>query len=477
MSDIYKNFLVIIEEINRFNSLVQSKEFLSISREDHWCMLPNPNGMGHIIIGRKAALCFEKISQQTLSEDMDLKFRVSLREIRKAIEWVFTNQVIKNGNRLTDRLASKIITTACNHVRNKKITKKTFFIPCVISDSQGKQKFDLGGVSFYSHEAFFEKFDGKLSAYTQSVASKFLADEKDIILRKRPRVFPAKEREWPLIEINKISKHFEEELRKYYSSYHWIAVIEVSGFDDVVGQRIAEYSVETALNILRLFIGNGQVERFRQSGRRRPEIKQSRMTMNEKGQLEISLSNHGEEALLDENWSTKLFSGKSGDWIRLAGSLIDYLKSGQEIPLIYQRLIDALWWYGDAVSEPFSHVRIIKYSNALEAFLCTSNVDISHQLSVRHAYLCSRNIHLEGVERFDQIKRFYDARSAIVHGRRSPLDSHFDNVSYLGERLASETLLDGLDWTYFLALQNVGMNEKEIGYFFDNELPNFAYGI
>lgn len=475
MNENFRDFSHIIGEMNHFTQLINDNKFSEISREDHLRFIDNPNEIGHKTIGRRGSLLFQEVSKRALNADETIRYRASLQTIRKAIEWHFADQILKSKKRLTSDLADKIVGKAVKYVRENKIKTVTHYIPCILAQETDRPEFSIGQVRFQTTDAFFEEYGSKITEHTKSTEAKFTQDEKLLILGARSRLLLAKDHGWPVVEIKKSARYFEDNLREYFSSYRWIASTKTEGFDNTIGERVARASVETALNIMRLFIGGYHADHFRLGGGFRDESKGVTLTEDQQGKLLISTTRRNEDATLGDDWLDFLFSPESEGWIHTAGSLISFIQSGISVPLLYQRLIDALWWYGEAVSEPLPHAKVIRYANALEVFLGTSSKDISHQLALRASYLCSKDVISEGSEWYDKTKKFYDARSRLVHGRMSPMDPEIDEYVSLGESISSKVLMDGLSWTLYLSHQNHRMGEKEIARYFEQRLPWFSF--
>lgn len=477
-SDNFIDFCSIIGEINHYIGLANAQKFNEIDRLDHLHFLSNPSGVGHTIIGREGTRLFNRLITRAIQNDEFLRFRASTQTVGKAIKWQFNHQILKSKKKLTPALADRIIGRACRHVRTKKLETKTNFLPCVLAQDSDRDEFWIGPVRFQTMELFFSENEQRLSEFTQSVETRYTENEKSILLGERSRLLPPKNGSWPKREIKQSAKFFEDLLREYLSTYRWIASTELKGFDKYIGDRITRFSIETALNILRLFIGAYHADHFRIGGDFRIESKGARVAIKEDDRISISASSRSEEATLGDDWLKLLFDGGSTErWLCAAGSLIPYIQAGKDLPLLYQRLIDALWWYGEAVSEPLPHAKVIRYANALEVFLGTSSVDIAHQISVRVAYLCAEDVVSESADWFDKAKRFYDARSRLVHGRLSPMHPEIDEFVSLGEKIASRTLKAGLDWTLRLSLINYQMNEREIERRFREDLPLCSHGL
>jgi hypothetical protein len=167
-------------------------------------------------------------------------------------------------------------------------------------------------------------------------------------------------------------------------------------------------------------------------------------------------------------------TGESGEWLTTAGSLIPYLLS-TTTPLLYQRYINAFWWYGEAATqEEVPHLRVISFCNALEAFLATKQTDISDQVARRAGQLLSLG---DDGEQWDmRIKQLYDLRSSLVHGRITAFDETVSTQIGWGTKIVRDALMAGLSWTLYLAQNQRPETLEGIHARLEHDLPRYCRG-
>jgi hypothetical protein len=179
-----------------------------------------------------------------------------------------------------------------------------------------------------------------------------------------------------------------------------------------------------------------------------------------------------------------LLEGERGAWFASLGSLIHVFLDGKPIPLLYQRFLNAMWWYSEAMTSPMPYIKVVALSNALEAFLSTTEKSdyiakddkmasgISAQIAERVALLIKAHGDYDWKEK---TKAFYSARSDLVHGNVPIFDSDVNKQVGIGFRIVQLTLLEGIGWTMYCAHKKP-TNLKMIHDLFENDLPKLAEG-
>lgn len=461
-------------EIIRIHRLATSGRLSEVTR-DALYSLPRTDGRGSLLIGRKGAEALSRVAQTALRSDPFLRKRVGAAVVRREIERRYARHIC-SGHEIDDAVAQKIVTNTLECVRRKKIKTLTHILPCVLSHDTSEDSFLLGPVRFVTIAKLLREYDDKLKQHSTASKRRYKRQERERLRAKRPRLI-GEEPPWPLIELERSSQLLEQEARAYLQTYKWAAVVRVPDFDLETSRQVARLCVETALNFLRLFIGAAHADDFRLGGGFRLEQKRVQLHEDEGGEISISWSRDAGDAVIDKDWVSKIFSGERGAWLRAGGTLIPWLQAVDEVPLIYRRLLDALWWYGEAVSEPLAHAKVIRYCAALEAFLGTRPDDVAHQIALRTAYLCSDDALVEGLGLYREVKRLYSVRSALVHGGLSPSHSRVVPAVYLGERICRDVLIEGLAWTMWLAHQDWKMDLRQLDQHFEHSLPVFSYGL
>lgn len=124
---------------------------------------------------------------------------------------------------------------------------------------------------------------------------------------------------------------------------------------------------------------------------------------------------------------------------------------------IANRILDAAFWYGDAVRESNYSVMIIKYATALERLLIFGeNRGFKALISNRGIALLSVRDFIEPKEMKEtqrQLQLMYKLRSEILHGEISPTSVQFEMPIYKVEECC-RTIIQAFSLTVHLGLKN-----------------------
>lgn len=466
-----EDFSYIISEINRINiGLSKHQRDVFSNRTEFLYYLSNPDGTGITFLGQKADKRFYDIAIRAHQTDPDLSDRTTVSILVKTIKHNFQEEILKKNNKLTQALADRMISRAGRHVKTRKLKTIKYFLPCILPDDSATDQFCIGPVIFTRTVQLLEKKKKQFNEYTARVEKQYLDNQID-----RKEILTPSEIEKTEKDIRKFSKTSLKDLRKYYQQFPWIAEIEIFKFEEEKSMEIANLCFNTGLNILRLFFPYQSAGEIRQGSNRKGDQKTVMLT-EENGEAHISLQvrfDCGDE----KGWVQKFTSGEGGRWISTAGSLIPHLFSGGPIPLLYQRFLNALWWYGEAlVQEDVPCLKVISLTNALEAFLGTTEGDprktICPQISKRAALL----LLIQDKNEEKRIRELYGMRSALVHGRIPAFDQRVLNQIRWGTRIARGSLMEGLAWTLYLAQNTPPKTILEIDARFEGDLPLFSRG-
>lgn len=469
-----------IEEADNIQRILKEKKGpKGLHLFDFLSEITNPQTNCKIVIGQEARKCLLRVARLALKRDKDLKRRVAVSTMLKATSEQLAIFLTDGVEPLNSAAAEKIVAGAVASVRSSLAKEMTHYFPCIISRESSRYYFAVGPVMFFKTEFFLIDKKEKFDLHLQNVKHHWRKGAA------KPSPFESSIKDktkllWPSLRVKKQAEEFVQDAKDYLAKYRWVASVKVGEFDKQRSAEVAQLCVETALNIARLFIGASHAEKFRIGGQFRKEQRGLSLTEDESGKLTISHSTESEEAQLGPNWIEKTLEGRAKYWVELAGSLIEALRSGRELPILYYRYVIALWWYGEAVSEPHNHAKIVRYATAMEAFLGSpikkgpdgAEIEsLSTQLARRAAFLCARGGASEISLWQTEVKAFYNVRSRLVHGDYAPFDPDLDKYVGMGERLVGRVLIEGLAWTSFLANRDHSMSITRISKYFDRVLP------
>jgi hypothetical protein len=474
-----EDFKAAIAEIRSLRKPPETKGPKALHLLDLFSEIENPRTGRKVLIGQAARDSLSRIAQRALKQHEDLKDRVKESRVLAAIAEQLAIFLTEHDEPIDAKTADTMVAAAISVARETILKEMTHYIPCILSWESSRHYFVIGPVTFYQTKFFMihlkEKFDSHLKSVHHLWAKGASATSPfEHLIKEKSDL------NWPARRVKRHAEEFVQQAKSYLEGYRWIAEIKVKDFGEERSYEVAQLCVETALNILRLFIGADRAEKFRIGGTFRKERKGLRLSQYESGELYISHSSESEDEMLGPNWIENSIEGEAKPWVERAASLINGLRIGQRLPILYRRFIISLWWYGEAVSEPHNHAKIVRYATALEAFLGTPiarNADgaetdrLSDQVARRAGALCAHN-EVEQLEKWKKdVKRFYNVRSRLVHGEYAPFDRKLANYVREGERLARQVLIEGLAWTLFLAQRDHTMNIAKISKYFDRVLP------
>jgi hypothetical protein len=163
-----------------------------------------------------------------------------------------------------------------------------------------------------------------------------------------------------------------------------------------------------------------------------------------------------------------------GGVLATAGSLIGVFAKAGTVPVLYQKIFDAWAWYGEAVSEPHAHAKLLRYVTAMERLVVTSDAGRRRQVIDRGGLLCAygefhRLRHFES-----KITKCYNARSQLVHGGVSQFDESVISASHVASEVTQKMMLAGLFWYLFLVHEDREMKPDLLDRYYQRFLHYYA---
>jgi len=326
------------------------------------------------------------------------------------------------------------------------------------------EKFEVGPVQFIHKSAFKKEYGAEIEARRRAIAKKHEEQCKEAISEgMKPKNVATPE------QSKRLSDQLVDGLNKFFSLYDWVGIIKIEACHPVISRQRAILAVEAAINILKLLLGQRHSDKMRTAFAPGYALKTAYLRRSSDGSLEVSVSWGSDGNLPGENWYQAI-SETLGFYFTLAGRTLEaFLKKGQEMPLS-QRFIDALAWYGDAVSEPSPASKVVKYISAMERMTVTGKEwdenkkerSTTEILTRRSAILCHvpENTSLDSLVK--EIAEIYECRSEIIHGSLSPFDESISNMAERAEFCARIVLLSGLEYFESLGLDCSKFTAKQL---------------
>lgn len=324
-----------------------------------------------------------------------------------------------------------------------KVTQKslTHYIPCVVVSADEPKEFDIGPVRFIRMEKFLLDHKEELETERQRIYQEHIKRCEEA-KSKDPKYFvptPTHSAE--------LAARLLDGLTTYFSSFKWVATVKVPECDETTSRQRAELAVEAALNMLKLFFGAYHKRNLRQGHIRGRLDATANLTHEIDGSFNISLVGpETQDVFAEKGWFQTIF-GETGSWyLRAASSALDSCRNPNGSSHLKQRFLDALAWYGQAVSEQAPSAQIIRYVAAWERITTTKkeNKDLS-QIVTRRTALLSTDTDRRFQERLKDAKDVYDCRSNLMHGTCSPFDKNLQAISFLAEEVTQEILFTSLE--------------------------------
>jgi len=390
-------------------------------------------------IGSKGQKALSNIVDRTLNNKKNpLRNRISCSSLRTSIIDNFILMAIVQGNELTKSLAMKIMDKSIKNVLNN-ITTILYFFPCMITEQDNDDEFKIGPIKFITQNRFWKE-------------NQYL--------------------------INKSGKIFQENLSEYFKKFPWIAEVTNDQIEDKRAEELSRLAVQYALNVLMIYTPYYYREKLRIGGDTGNSPTCSLKTRDEEPLITVAGSTN-QWHLHEKKYSEEVIS-VCPNTINLTGQLITSFLSGNDIPLIYQRLLNGIWWFGDAVTEKSSSARLMKYVNAIEAIVNT-NTDksdkITKQFINRTLSILSGSLdkkYNDSTLLSKKLNKLYSERSNLVHGKKPPTDTEIEKEIYFAHDIASYVIHNAFYWSIFLAEKNIKMSLKSIGREFDQSIDEFS---
>jgi len=170
-----------------------------------------------------------------------------------------------------------------------------------------------------------------------------------------------------------------------------------------------------------------------------------------------------EDERYEDNWFDQL-KDRGTPYFQIAAIALDSLLDPLSVSHLKQRILDAITWYGQAVTEIAPAAKIVRSVAALERItvtkktdglreaVCTKEIDgLRETVSKRTALLCCEKMPEEYDKYFVATKKVYNCRSDLMHGSLSPFDDKLQVIASEALEIARVAILCGLE--FFFALE------------------------
>jgi len=404
-------------------------------REDAFCMIPHPDGRGHLSCGIDAARRFGILADRVLEYEPQLVGRLSRSKTKDRVVAAFVQRVLREKREVDAGTAEQILRDVSEGCKASLRTAE-HFVPCVLFLNGGPDEFSIGPVTFSRRVAFFRS---RRASLTKSVQAS-IQSHIDQVARAVEGGFPRDRAATP-----EQSRQFIRGLRaralKTFRQYPWIARVEVSECDHETGEEVAERVVALAINSMRVLLGARRTDGIRLAWSRSDALRTARMWSDSDGIVRVGIGSRADGPVGFENWHEGLTQSGGFELSTFGSALIPLVKCAS-LRHVHQRFLDAVNWFGDAATDPEPTASVVKYVSAIERAVFGSwqrdrMKDFASRLeALWEAYDCEGRKTVAA-----EAREIYQARSRLLHGAVSPRDASVHRLAVLSEKLSRQCIL------------------------------------
>lgn len=431
----------ILSEIVRLHSMefTDLMAHLDENENDSWYEVPHPSGSGGLVCGEAAGRRFYDLTARQLATQPNLRNNFDPEDFARIVMSEFSARFLKQGAEVNQRNIDKMFSAA---VKKSKAKHKelTHYIPCIVVSSAEPEAFRIGPVVFVRMEKFIGEHREAFEAERERIRLDHIRRCEEAIEKGSS----ADQIATPDISAG-IASRLVNDTVSYFEKFKWMAVVDIPECDVTISQRRAERTIEAALDILKLFFRRVHGESLRQGHAYAPPPNTASLTREASGKFNFSFAWSSQDAPAGKNW-IRILTEPDDSYARAAASALDSCVDPQYSSHFKERFLDAMSWYGQAISEPMASLQIVKYVAALERLTVTRKMEegLTVAVTTRAALL-----NYDGTgEDYDRLLReaqkVYDYRSGLMHGSLSPFDSELESVSPSAEEITRHALFSCL---------------------------------
>jgi hypothetical protein len=385
-----------------------------------------------------------------------------LPEFTKALTEEFTKRFLgSNPAQVNKQNIERMLSSAYRNVSSK-FDSLTHYIPCSIVLYADPEKFKIGPVQFIHKSSFKNEYGEEIEARRRAIAGKHKERCKKAVLEGMKPENAAKPE-----QSKELSDYLIDGVNTFFDLYDWVGIIIIEACHPVVSRQRAILAVEGAINILKLLLGQRYSDKMRTAFAPGIPARTAELRRSSGGVLEVIVSRSYDGNLPGKNWYQDI-SEALGLHFKLAEKSLEAFLDTKGEMLLSQRFVDALAWYGDAVSEPSPASKVVKYVSAMERMTVTGKEwnenkeerSITEILTRRSAILHHDPDNLDSS--LKEIEEIYECRSEIIHGSLSPFHGSISNMAERAEFFARIVLLSGLQYFQSLGLDNPKFTTKQL---------------
>jgi hypothetical protein len=451
----------IISEIIRFASMEFQELITHIdkNKQDGLCAIKHPFKNSELICGQEAFRRFYQITKRhflnTLKDSAsDFDEEDFIQELIKE----FSNKFLKNQNEVNKSTVQSFLSATLKKSKAKH-KPLTHYIPCVVVGESKPDRFNLGIVEFIRMEIFSDENQKKFSEVKKRDFESITKYYENEIKREDSNVeIPSSE------EIERRADIFVKELTDYFSAYKWVAKVTIPPCDAKVSKNRAEIVVDAALDILKLIFKELHGKDLRMGHSYAVPEKIANLTVNSDGYFNISFGWRGtRNNYVGNDWFKEITKPEVHPYLQMASSVLDARISPEYKTHLKERFLDALSWYGQAVSDSLPSTKIVKYVAAWERLVITKKEkDLTSTVCRRISMLAYDGCRESYEQTLKKAKDVYEWRSNLMHGTISPFAPNINEIVPVAEKITQSTLFLAVDLFIYLSQKNEKMEAKSL---------------
>lgn len=401
---------------------VETIAHIRAHRMDAFHTIPDPRNGSFLIVGAEVTERFRSIARRHLASQPDRKARTDRENFvaqlaKKFSEFFLQPEQTRPANESNmNRWIGSALRAA-----EKEHDAATHYIPCALIFSTTVKQFAVGPVTFYHTDEFFRLFGSEIEQLREKIRDRHRRRVEEAIkdgFPEKSAATPEQSAAW--------GNRLTDGLLNHYKGFNWFAVVQIPASHKQVSSDRALLATRGALNIIKLFLGAGYTDRLRTADDPGNAGPSATLTRDSQGELGISLTSVPIDNTVGEGWLDLL----TGRFFERAARILTLCSAFGEPPPLCARFMDALHWFGEAVSEKSRAGRIVKFVTAIEC-ICGTGLEqaadgtvrgVTDIVTTRAAILYSVLQEVSFDQARDEISRIYDCRSDLVHGTASPFD-------------------------------------------------------
>jgi Apea-like HEPN len=442
----------ILQEVDRF--LRMTPEQLMAHFKDHkrdaFASIPHSK-RGVCFCGIAASDRFWAIANRFLDADSDKGARVDRSRFVEGLKAAFSACFLDPPTKLTESLVNKMLTDACKASEGRFVVL-THYIPCAIFLTASVKRFSVGPVEFVNETEFWNSNGTEIQALRGTLAARYMKQGST-----RLAGVPATTRE----KAVEMADSRVDQITAFFKQFNWIAVVKVDKCDESVSYDYAIYLTRRALDVIKLFLGEYYTQRLRTAEDHGHARRSAKLARDSNNQFHWSLASTPNDNVVGDNW---LLALTQNEQFELASKALTFVANRSNAPLC-TRFIDALAWYGDAVSERQSGAKIVKFVTAIERIAGTGKDDprgVTQIIKSRAGLL----YHIYSGEPLNvaikTVSRVYGLRSVLVHGSCSPFDPSLKNQLPEVASVTRLVVVAALDFFVSLGIECPGIDNDAL---------------